>query len=109
MKYAVHQVFVHDIRQCDLKPGLCCHGFGDGINRFFVPGPGSPGDTVVHIPVQHGMQAAVCFFRAVEQESEAAVDHLALAHTATVMNRHPGGAPETVADHILDGHIGGEF
>ena len=45
---------------------------------------------------------------AVEQEAEAAVDDLAPADPAAVVEADPGGAAEAVADDVVDGHIGGE-
>ena len=45
---------------------------------------------------------------AVNDHAEAAVDHLAPAHAAAVVDAHPRGAAEAVPDDVLHGHIGTE-
>ena len=42
----------------------------------------------------------------VNDHAEAAVDDLAPAYAASVVDRNPGGAAERIADDILDGHVG---
>ena len=51
---------------------------------------------------------AVCVLGAIDNHPKAAVDDLAPANSAAVVDGYPGGAAEAVADDILDGHIGTE-
>ena len=52
---------------------------------------------------------AVAVFRAVDYHAEAAVYYFAPAYAAAVVDAHPGGAAEAVADNVLHGHIGSEL
>src|SRR5690606_1416876 len=74
---------------------------------FFVPGPAPTGHSIVHIVEEHAAQAFAGLLAAIEQQAEATVDDLAPAHPATIVDGYPGGTTETVADQIVDRHVGG--
>ena len=46
---------------------------------------------------------------AVHDHAETAIDDLSPAHAAAIMDRHPRGATERIADYVLDGHVGTEL
>src|SRR5699024_6314631 len=71
--------------------------------------PRAPGNPVVDIPVKHRLQTVLSGFGAIEQHAKSAVDDFAPTDATAVVEAYPGGAAKTVADHILNGHIGGVF
>ena len=80
----------------------------DGEGGAFGAGPVAASDAVVHVPMQHAVETSVGVGAAVEDHAEAAVDDFAPAYAAAVVDAHPGGATETVADDVLHSHVGGE-
>ena len=56
--------------------------------------------------MQHHTQTAVASLAAVQHHSETTVHHFAPAYAATVVDAHPRGSAEAVANNILHSHIG---
>ena len=52
---------------------------------------------------------AIRIFAAIDHHTEAAIDDFAPAYASTVVNGNPCGTTESVADDILNGHVGTEL
>src|SRR5690606_7762447 len=76
---------------------------------LLVPGPAPTGNLIVDIVEQHALQTLRGILASVQHQAEPPVDDLAPSHTAPILYGYPGGAPETVPDHIVEGHVRGEF
>ena len=109
LEYTVDDVVVHKLRHGDGKSGGALHLALDAPHRAFVACPTSTGNTVVHIPEQHLADMAVAVFTTVDYHTKTAVDHFAPANAAAIVDRHPGGTTERVADDILYSHVGTEL
>ncbi len=90
-----------------ISKGVCRVEIGQFLvnERDIQRGAAPSGDAVGHVPVEHLIGAPVGVFGAVEDEAEAAVDDFAPTDAAAVVQRHPGGAAEAVADAVLNGHV----
>lgn len=91
--------------QGDAKTRFAFHGSGGLEFCAIISGPGATCDAVVHVPEQHRGQSLFGLFAAIEHEAEAAIDHFSPADASAVMQAHPRGAAEAIADHVVDGHI----
>src|SRR5690606_35359561 len=76
---------------------------------LFVPGPAPSGNPIVHIVEQHAFQTLGGILASVQYQAEAPVDELAPSHAPSAVDGYPTGSPEAVPDHIVDGHVRGEF
>ena len=101
LKQILQDLVIHQIRHGDPQLGFAFHGALDGEHGAFVAGPVAAGDAVVDIPVQHAVETTVSLRCAVEDHAEATVDDFAPANAAAVVDAHPGGTTETVADDVL--------
>ena len=52
---------------------------------------------------------AVGHIRTIYHHAETTIDHLAPAYAAAVVDAHPGGSSEGIADNVLYGHVGAEL
>src|ERR1700741_1710983 len=102
----VYDGIINQIRDGDFQQWLRFHSPLDGKHRFVVPGPASSGNAVVDVPEKHRFQALISFQGAIKNHAESAVDDLAPAHAAAIVDADPGCAAEAIANDILDGHIG---
>jgi hypothetical protein len=103
----VEDGFVFDgVRQGDDERCVVRHGPGDCEAGVVVAGPAAAGDAVVDVPREQQADARRRLGAAVQHEAEAAVDDLAPADAAAVVQRHPGGAAERVAHAVLHRHVG---
>ena len=58
-QYVSNQIFICDVRECDLQARSALHFTPDGVHRALVAGPATACDTVVHIPKEHVLDMAV--------------------------------------------------
>ena len=109
LERSVDDVVVDEVRHGHAEVGRAVHLTLDGIHGSLVAGPCTAGDTVVNIPEEHLADVAAALLGAIDYHTEATVDDLAPAYTATVVDAHPRSATEGVADDVLYGHVGAEL
>ena len=109
LERSVDDVVVDEVRHGHTEVGRAVHLTLDGIHGSLVAGPCTAGDTVVDIPEEHLADVAAALLGAIDYHTEATVDDLAPAYTTTVVDAHPRGATEGVADDVLYGHVGAEL
>lgn len=79
-----------------------------GLKRSTKTNDSPSSHSVRDVPVEHRLGPLVSLRRAVEDETESAVDHFAPSDSAAVVQRDPSGASERIANAVLDGHISRE-
>ena len=76
------------------------------LQGVLIPGPGTAGHTHHGIPGHGHAQNGIHPLRTIQHHAEAAVDGLANAHAAAVVQRHQAHTPGAVTGVALDRHIG---
>lgn len=100
-----NQLVVRQVGKGHLQARGTLHLAFDSEHRALVAGPAAACDTVVHVPEKHLLDMTRGILRSVDHHTEAAVDYLAPAYAAAVVDRNPGSAAERVADNVLHSHI----
>lgn len=103
-----HQVRVGRLGHGHLHVRVHVHGLLDCVLGTGVASPGSASQAVAHVPSEHVLGPSRGLGRAIQDQAEAAVDDLAPADTATVVDRDPGGSAHGVADDVVDRHVRAE-